>query len=52
MINQRKTFDIVSQKLLIKLYHYGIRGVANKLVASYLKTENTLFRLMEISPIC
>ena len=33
----KKAFDTVCyKKLLLKLYHYGIRGIANHLLKSYL----------------
>ena len=35
MIELRKAFDAVChKKLSIKLEHYGIRGIANELIAS------------------
>ena len=36
LMDIRKAFDIVSHKILQKLYHYGIRGLAHKLLESYL----------------
>ena len=37
LLDVKKAFDSVSQDILVaKLYHYGIRGTANDLFASYL----------------
>ena len=44
MIDLRKAFDTVChKKLLITLEHYGIRGIANELIASYLKNKKQVY---------
>ena len=41
MLDIRKAFDTVNHKLLLlKLYHYGIRGIAYKLIQSYLNNRS------------
>ena len=45
-----KAFDTIDHKmLLVKLWHYGIRGVANKWFDSYLNNRK---QLVEINGIC
>ena len=40
MLDIRKAFDTVNHELLLsKLYHYGIRGIAYKLIQSYLNNR-------------
>ena len=40
LMDQRKAFDTVSHNVLLqKLYHYGIRGPAHKLIESYLTSR-------------
>ena len=47
MIDLRKAFDTVChKKLLIKLEHYGIRGIAN--TASYLKSRKQFISINRI----
>ena len=42
-VDLQKSFDIVDhQKLLAKLNHYGIRGVSNDWVKSYLSNCNQM----------
>ena len=49
MINLRKVFDTMCHKnLLIKLDHYGIWRVPNKLLASYLKNRKQFASINEI----
>ena len=41
MLDIRKAFDTVNHELLFsKLYHYGIRGIAYKLIHSYLNNRS------------
>jgi len=42
IVTPKKDFDTADQILLIKLYHYGIRGVANGLLKSYLNNRKQL----------
>ena len=47
MLDIRKAFDTVNHELLLsKLYHYGIRGIAYKLIQSYL---NNRFQFVTIN---
>ena len=44
-IDLKKAFDTVDHSILIeKLYHYGIRGTANKWVCSYIASAHTLLK--------
>ena len=36
------------KKLLIKLEHYGIRGIANEFIVSYLKNRKQFLSINEI----
>ena len=41
MLDIRKAFDTVNHELLLsKLYHYKIRGIAYKLIQSYLNNRS------------
>ena len=41
MLGIRKAFDTVNHEILLsKLYHYGIRGIAYKLIQSYLNNRS------------
>ena len=45
-----KAFDAIDHKILLaKLWHYGIRGVANKWFDSYLNKRR---QLVEVNSIC
>jgi len=49
-VDLKKAFDTVSHKiLLLKLYNYGIRGVAYNLVKSYLTDINQIRSTLKIS---
>ena len=42
-------FDTVSRKILLqKLYHYGIRGPAHKLIESYLNSTASSSKVINI----
>ena len=46
----KKTFDTVChKKLLLKLHHYGIRGIANHLLKSYLTERKQSVSLNDIT---
>ena len=48
--NLSKAFDTIDQKILLaKLWHYGIRGIANKWFDSYLNKRK---QLVEVNGIC
>ena len=41
MLDIRKAFDTVNHELLLlKLHHYGIRGIAYELIQSYLNNRS------------
>ena len=46
MVDLKKAFDTVSHStLMIKLNHYGIRGVASKLIFSYLQNRKQFVKI-------
>jgi len=50
MIGLKKAFDTVCHKLLVKkLYHYGIRGVANSLISSSLHNRKQYVSLNRVN---
>ena len=49
----RKAFDTVSNKILLqKLYHYGIRGPAYRLIESYLNTRQQFVSINNCNSSC
>ena len=49
-IDLEKAFDAVNHQILIsKLYHYGIRGIANKWLSSYLSGHSQSVKLNGIT---
>ena len=50
MLDIRKAFDTVSHELLLlKLCHYGIRGIAYKLIQSYLNNRSQFVNINKFS---
>jgi len=48
-LDLKKAFDAVDHSILMKkLYHFGIRGSAQNLFASYLSNRNSLWQLIHV----
>ena len=48
-VDLQKTFDTVGQNIPSKkLDHYGVRGISNKSIKSYLLIGNSLFQSMSL----
>ena len=48
-IDLEKAFDTINHQIISKLYHYGIRGIANKCLSSYLSGPSQSVTLNRIT---
>ena len=50
LMDLRKAFDTVSHNILLqKLYHYGIRGLAHKLIEIYLTSRKSFVSIDNVN---
>ena len=50
LMDLRKAFDTVSRNILLqKLYHYGIRGLAHKLIEIYLTSRRSFVSIDNVN---
>ena len=48
-IDFSKAFDTIQHNILLdKLYHYGVRGIAHKLISSYLSNRKQFVMIMNV----